>query len=235
MKSFSHIFLEYELHSRWDPREREEVRSHHAKLWDEWKCRLSMEFGIKGGHRCTHLADIPGFLDSLKRLAATGYSLVDIAVMFGLTRQRIDQLFDDHDIPRGNWGSSFRMWSDEKNYFVAVTHEDLGELLRGKRNLTLEGQKAERRERKKQRHIQAILEFAREHGRPPSITELAKKLGYSRLAGQAIIARYWGYQNWRPGSVSYQEAWDNLYAAAGFPDRPNRLKKYNHRTNSNVS
>lgn len=82
----------YGLNSNWNPKDREEIRKYHKKLWGRWK----KENGV--GKLDSLVEKIPGFLDSLEQLHLYGYSLTDIGVMFGLTRERVRQYFEKHGL-----------------------------------------------------------------------------------------------------------------------------------------
>jgi len=63
---------------------------------------------------------VPGFLKSVQMLFDQGYCLTDVAAMFGLSRERIRQLTVKHGLKPFCTTTPPRVWSWERQEFVAV-------------------------------------------------------------------------------------------------------------------
>ena len=194
--------------STWDSEDREACRAHHAELFRELKLRLV-------GKTDVALEDIPGMLDSLQCLLDMGYSFTDMAVMFGVSRQRVGQWCDRHGLedPDG-WGAAYRVWDDELHQFVSVTREEMNDRARLQLELRKDAERTRRREAKRRRHVATLRRLHEELGRVPTQGELARELGFAGH-GQGA-ARYWLGVN---GAESYTEAFTQMYHAAGLEKR----------------
>lgn len=118
------VMKEFGLNSKWVPIDRKEVLAYNRILWQKWKEE-------NGFNLYTRVKDIPGFLDSIQELHLYGYSLTDIGSFFGLSRQRIEQIFKKQGLERiDKHGAMYRVWNDEENCFIPVVDKDLEALLR---------------------------------------------------------------------------------------------------------
>ena len=214
MAEISHYLTkEFGLNSLWDSEDRGEVLQFNKELWNRWK--ENNGFGIY-----TPLEKIPGFLEFIDDYHnVQGYSLVDVGIVFGLSRQRVGQIFDRHDLERHEeFGAMNRTWGNGENRYVPIPREDYEVILRGTMEKVKKRRSKERDESKRQAHTNAIHDFQKEHGRKPSLRELSKSLGYTiskRNSGITRFARVWGY-DYRDSknTTTYTEAINNLFMAA---------------------
>ena len=165
---------------------------------------------------------IPGFLPTIDELHnVQGYGLRDIGADFGLGHERVRKYFEKYGFERHEeYGTMYRIWSDEENRFVPISAEDYEVILESSKARKKEITKGEKIADIVWTQINALQKFQQERGRPPKIGELAKMLGYSvgkDFNGTVHLAYYWGYSP--ENDVSYQEALDNLYRVAGLEKR----------------
>lgn len=187
--------------STWDSDDYAEVQAHHSDLFWELKRR-------NGSQSPT---DIPGFLSSIQHLYDYGYSHTDISAFLGVSRERVRQWFeqyDELDAHGGSNGSDYRLWSDELECFVPVTEEELIAAA----NERQEAKRQSRIERKRAEQVARLREVGERLGRVPRVSdvEVVEAIGHPGSHG-----RIWGYPE-----VSYVEAHDRLWKAAGFDHRP---------------
>lgn len=247
MAEIAHYLMkEFGLNSFWKAEDKEEVMSLNKELWEGFRREYfeehKEEIKVRLLNEERHLASlrpssfpneyIPGFIEFIDDYHNThGYSLVDVGILFGLSRQRIGQIFDRHGLERHEEDGAMSVtWSDEENRFVSITREDYEMILRGtmekQRERKLEERhesERQRHESERQRHIKAIRDFKEEYGRVPTIREIAENLGYSlskNNSGIGILARIWGYDHRnKKNNITYSEAMDNLYRTAGMEER----------------
>lgn len=196
------------LVAQWSKEDREACRAEHAVRFRELKRRRFGKIAVAA-------AEIPGMISSLNRLFESGYNVTDVAVMFGVSRQRVDQWRKKYDLKNGiRGGSAYRMWDPRLDRFVPVTRTEMVARLRIQRELRRRAGVTERHEAERHRHVRALLRLARACGRPPTLGELAEELGYAGIAQAAT--RYWKGVN---GAETYAEMTTEMYRAAG-------LRKY---------
>src|SRR4051812_11671134 len=94
----------------WSKSDREEVQKFHAELWKKLRNTVKAEYKATTGIKWR--GPIPGFKESVQSLLDQGYSLTDIGVMFGLTREMIRQRAKELGLKRHSRdGSMYRIWS----------------------------------------------------------------------------------------------------------------------------
>lgn len=143
----------------------------------------------------------------LQELIWYGYSLTDIGIMLGISRERVRQIAERFGLerPYEAHGALCRMWDDEAQQFVPVTTEELGVVGYGK------AQRAEADEiHEKLMEDVAALRRAAEKIDPPRMRDLEEERGVYWPS----IAYRWGY----PG-VSYAEAARRLWSRVGSEPR----------------
>lgn len=186
--------------SGWDSSDLAEVSEHSRELWRKMKAR-------NGWPENMACRDIPGFFECLQEMYDGGYSFTDIASVFGLSRERVRQLFNDEPRLRfTDTGSLFRYWDPDASQFMPVKREAI-------KRRWHELQRSRRRRRRQQRRRGLVAELQRaieEVGHVPTIGELVAH------SGRHVTdwARYWRY---RVGGRerSYTVALDRLYRSAG--------------------
>lgn len=203
------------LSPKWSSNEdRCEVRDHHAELFEKWKEEHGV--GVVG----SSLQDYPPFVESIQHLYDYGYSFTDIATFIGVSRERVRQWFRDYDgLERqgGEHGSLYRLWDDDLNCFVPATDDEIVAAYVANK----EAARRRHRDRIRASHIHALREIHKRTGAIPRVNddEVVDAIGFP-----ATHARFWGYPD-----VSYVEAHDRLWAAAGWPHRPGRVCELNGR------
>ena len=158
------------------------------------------------------------------------YAVTDVALMFGVSRQRIDQYAEKYGMrpPRRMNGGCFgyRVWNDERNCFEPVRR-----LLIERRQRAAEWQKQRAlrptRSARREEVVAAIRELAGELGRAPSLSEVkARVTGRSRLSTGAWLGRVW-FDDIRRIPNYGSRATAEAYAAAGVsPPRRGGWRKH---------
>ena len=112
---------------------------------------------------------------SLTSLAEQGYTLDDVACMFGVSRERVRQWYERDAISRPHSAVVGRMWDDATNRFISVRSTVI---LRRRTSF----RKAQRRERvrsrradRRRRIIALLQDLAATLGRTPTVGELAER------------------------------------------------------------
>lgn len=184
---------------------RDELRKANRELYDRWKRE----------HKVWSPFSVEGFREALETEYLMGYSLSDIAMMYGLSRERVRQWFEAHDIWHEEERASLRVWDDEMDCFVPVSTDDYLERVRKIEKQRRAEARAWELEEKRRRSAQAVRELDGELGRPPTLEEVAEKVDTIPV----VLAQWWGYTR-EPDTASYAEAWDRMYEAGGIDDRP---------------
>jgi hypothetical protein len=158
------LIKEMGFNRRSNAQHRREVRDFNAQFREEFLA----SHGVKSW------SEVPGFEESIVNLInVQGYCMSDVADMLGLSRQRIEQLIINNDIPITDmWGTQFRVWDDENNRFVSVDPDTFADVALSYYR--------EKHECKYLEILDARYELAawvcrgleQTLGRPPAITEL---------------------------------------------------------------
>lgn len=173
--------------------------------FEKWKA----EHGIGQGVAVT---SHPAFRIALARLINDhGYSLTDVAIFLGVTRERVRQWVNRAGIPARR-GGAMRIWSDEHDRFVTVENAAEYHRLVKERRAPLGPDSVTEKRWRIARWV--LIELAADLGRVPCHADLADAFGVmaSRLNGMLGIQHYKG---------SLTEQCDALWRAAGFAKRPN--------------
>lgn len=197
------------LDRTWDEKDREDCREYHRRYYR----------ALKKSHGGIHTAvsEIPGFVSSVRWALQDGFSLTDVGVMFGVSRERVRQWCEEFEIERGKHeGSQYRLWSDEENRFVPVSQETMYQLAYEYHHDRVDQEQESRRKERRSAQVEAMKKLAKRFGRTPTLSELEEEYGESWPS----IARDWGYdpQDDSEGS-SYSAAYDRLCDAAHVPRR----------------
>lgn len=219
--------MEINLHKlgllwRWEGKQLkdyERIRKHNKKLWKNWKADNGF------GHS-TPLENVPGFLESVERLHLSGYGFTDLGLDYGISHQRMSQIFKDYELKRNPYGDEtmLRQWSYIGNRFISIKPLDIKEKI-------LEKLKTERKEGIKLRQeiarnadAEAVLLFIEKYGRQPSLREIAKNRGYSENS-YSTIERRW-MSNGTKSFHKYISGFNHLFTSVGIKrDR----KRGNHK------
>lgn len=225
----------------WEVDERHSVRYYHAKYWGRWKARMFDQYNIFS------VGDIPGMKTSLQSLYDQGYSVSDISAMFGVSRERARQWFKKFKIKKdpNRHGSLVRVWSDELNHFTAISPSEFNELLIKAREKDRSIKRLNRTHKyalQMDRDIDNLRRMVKENGFVPYKAEFLEYLRCKTPAEIALINTLlgvrWGaksdseqarvprrYYDGTPRTLSYTEAWDDLYVTAGFTRPDGRSSK----------
>jgi hypothetical protein len=177
---------------------------------------------FKGGDR-RPVASLPGFEESLRiLLVEERYTASDVALMFGVTRERVRQWAKRLGIALG-YGPVKRIWVDEENRFRPVPSHVRDQILAGYRR---ENRTSERRATiaARQAHIRAACNSLRSRlGRDPTARELAeatfgKPMGQNSAAPFLIVAWYGRYDG--RGMPAIRQALGLGKALRGWSGRP---------------
>jgi hypothetical protein len=149
-----------------------------------------------------------------------GYNLSDIAIMFGVSRERVRQWCGqhgvDHRCPPGR-ASSFRMWDAERLRFVPCSLEEyMTAVLATKRDARLNSQ-TEKRASQRLADVARVQTVGSTLGRAPYYAEVFDE-------PCAIIAQHW--RDSRDNIITYSLALDILWLAAGYARPDGRAKRW---------
>lgn len=151
---------------RWNRSERDAIARHHAPYFEA----LKREWGQVGGDRVDW---IPGFRESLQSLLEQGYNISDLAVMVGVSRERVRQWCNQLDLERYAVRTTYRrVWDDELMRFRPVTAKEWAAI----RNAPYWDGVREAKCARYERACGLIRGFAAEHGRAPTTTEVGRML-----------------------------------------------------------
>lgn len=201
VKTLQEWISDWGLSREWTREEREAVREAHDGLLEEWKREHS------NGSRS--IADIPGLLPSVQRLLDQGYCISDIGDMLGITRERVRQWCEEHDLDRSNApnGSAFRVWDPGLGRFRAATTEEVGRRIGRAKKRQAEKGRAEVVHGRLREDIQALRDVAREHDLPT-----LNRMERVRGKHYQTVLRRWADIH---GEESYAVGADRLYRTAG--------------------
>lgn len=174
------------------------------------------------------LAADPAFVPSLRLLVERErYSLEDISMMFGVSRERIRQLCKQHqvvhpDSARRRGLTMVRVWVDALNRFMPMPKESVVRAQRQRASLVRLSAHTKAVADRRAHIVEQVRSLAAELGRDPTVGEIATKLSGRPMAGgrapMYIIAK-WG----APGSTTkerYRRVMAELREAAGIQARP---------------
>ena len=141
------------------------------------------------------------------------YGCTDIAMMYGLSRERIRQIAVRNGLKTR--GSLPRLWDAALSRFRAMTREEWRTRNRLQHKARMQQRLANRREPERRRHVEAAQRLAKELGRVPSLPEIALAIGKP----VSHMIQYWGYSSCKVGEHTGRQATTNLYRAAGMQKR----------------
>ena len=142
------------------------------------------------------------------------YCCTDIALMYGLSCERIRQIASRNGLRTR--GSLPRLWDSSQSRFRAMTREEWQTRKRLQRKAQTYRRRHERHESERQRHVAAARQLAKELGRVPTTREVAAAVGEPITC----IMQSWGYQSRKTGQQTGRKATEALYRAAGLQKRP---------------
>lgn len=167
------------------------------------------------------IAGLPGFAESLRLLIEDeGYSQLDVAMMFGVSRERIRQLNERLGIGMRNDRSvglmSVRVWSDSLNRFRPIRVGDFHKARRRERNVKRRAAREQLIQGRQARIVSTLRSLHDRLGRTPTLSELAQQLWSTIEPNQvgAMLRDEWG--DYR---TSYRAATKAMYNAAGLEVR----------------
>lgn len=177
-----------------------EVRAFHRPFYDEWRRRHRTE-------------DLRNGIASL--LEEHGYTMTDVSVMLGLTRERVRQFVARWGLVVGSkYTTAYRVWDDEANRFRPVAVAEY-----------------QRVERQKRTQARARWRRDRQRAMADRLWALAGELGYTPTVGEFATAWFGREMPSNFIGPSVHEAWDTqrrttaaastkaLYEAAGLTVR----------------
>lgn len=185
----------------WPPEDARELRAWHATFWPARRAELTRE-QLRAG---------------LAALFEQGHCARDVAVMLGLSRQRLFQMCGELRVtsPHGS-GSRYRVWDWEAGRFVAVGRS---KDYRRARHAVLRAERPARYAARFRAAVAVVRQLAAELGRSPTLREVAERYRQRRFPnGTTALVALRGYV--MPGT-SYHDFTCALYRAAGLqPRRP---------------
>lgn len=174
---------------------------------------------------------LPGVVPSLRLLLESEkYSLTDVALMFGVSTERIRQICDQYgvyerDTPRRRGVDrgvhSIRVWDDELNRFIPVRKRELRRRETDQRIVERRARSDERRQHQRAEIVATLIGLAEKLGRPPLIRELGHALNPRLPEDEAGLGwlTFWWMDSYGQKKVSgrYRTAIREMYAEAGLP------------------
>lgn len=199
------------LRTRMDAAARNEIAVFHRPYWEALKQQQDVSVYSTV------------FRASIARLVEQGYCASDIAMMFGVSRERARQWFMSLGLDP-HFGTKPRVWDPERGHFVAVA---LGEL----RDEALRAGQRQRRAAKKaefRRRWCAAIKVLREitaAGRRPTAQMLARKLfperGFiSSASATPALVSYLSLGVRRAANSAPRYIVSRLYRVSGIPRAP---------------
>jgi hypothetical protein len=166
----------------------------------------------------TGIADLPGFVDSLRLLLESErYSFTDIALMFGVTRERVRQLAAKFGIEGGGRAQrglyDVRVWDDVAHRFVPRTRGDVAAENERNRRARARVELEERRIARRASLIEAIRSLSQSLGRSPTTLEVARVFNPNLTKNSAggLLSWLWTSSKDR----EYARCSREMYEAAG--------------------
>ncbi len=173
----------------------------------------------RGGLRNIGIAQLPGFSESLKLLVEREqYSLTDIAMMFGVTRERVRQLVEREGlatVPHTRGLNAVRVWDDTTNRFYPQRRVSW----RNERRLHRAFQEAHTYQLGIQYRrltvVLVLLRLRRELGREPMWPELEVAL-YNKKSRNGSCLRVVSYWSLPTHTMTTKERVRRFIAATGY-------------------
>lgn len=141
------------------------------------------------------------------------YGCTDIALMYGLSCQRIQQIAARNGL--NTRGSLPRLWDPTLSRFRAMTREEWRSRIRLQHKAQTKQRLFRRQESERQRHVHAAKQLARDLDRVPALGEIATAIGKS----VPNMIQYWGFLSAKTGQQTGRRATEALYRAAGLQKR----------------
>jgi hypothetical protein len=151
--------------------------------------------------------------DDVWLLINEGYGLTDIAMMFGLSRERVRQKAAQIGLEYSQ-GTKPRVWDDQLGRFRFRAFPEWRAERRAERRLRRRIKLEFTAARKRDEQVAAVRQLFNELGRTPTLWEIVGRCGYP---APASIYATWGYgwvKKCTPGEASAA-----LYTAAGLQKR----------------
>jgi hypothetical protein len=176
-----------------------------------------------------------GFEPSLRLLIEfEKYSQADVALMFGLSHQRIQQLCEKYGVATsgGRGLQAVRVWDDALNRFLPVGKAEFRRGLEIKRMAERQAARQQRFANRRNETAMRVRELGVELGRAPTLSEVATRIGLKHTPSTAggMLQHYWGIQR----GASFSDVTREVYAAAGFSVRGRgtygHVRKFDART-----
>jgi hypothetical protein len=147
------------------------------------------------------IAHLPGFAESLRLLIEREqYSMHDIAMMFGVSRERIRQIANLMAVPHPGPGKvglmALRVWDDDAHCFRPILR---GELRRQRRRERVARRRQEHLARVNARRralIATVQDLRRVLGRDPTYSEIAERVFPGEPAKHGVQACAWLLGKW---------------------------------------
>lgn len=201
------------------PEDSDESRAEIAALNRSYWCGCSKEKQHALECRCTS----PMTADDVWLLIHEGYGLTDIALMFGLSRERVRQKARRLGIVYTG-GTKPRVWDDRLGRF---RFRELAEQ-RAEQRLLLRVKFEHRLGARRAKQVEALRALYAEFGRTPTLGEVADRCGFEK----GTLYTTWGYTpQQKLCRATAKEATAALYIAAGLvargpgsPGHINRLR-----------
>ena len=177
------------------------------------------------------------YYESLRSLVEQGYSLTDIGVMVGVSRESIRQ----HMVRYGWWSPTeflgdradsgtyacFRIWDDRQDRFVPVSATELEARIASVEHNLVKARRRKNLTRVRREQVMTLRKLAADLGRTPTVRELGAELWPDLPVTHWTpkLSRYWRgagrvHTNRVPAARSHERGMDVLWRVAGFRFRP---------------
>lgn len=188
------------------PEDSAESRAEIAALNRSFWCQCSKE-----KRRATCGCRSPMTTNDVWLLINEGYGLSDIAIMFGLSRARVQQVADRLGIAY-SYGTKPRVWDDQLGRFRFRERDEWWAEQRLRQHVEFEHRLGARRAAQ----VEALRTLRAELGRTPTLGELGDRCGFDKTS----LYVTWGYTpQQKLCRATAAEASTALYAAAGLAPR----------------
>lgn len=167
-------------------------------FFEEWK----REHGVSKRGMLGHST----FRTALGRLTNEhGYSLTDVGIFLGVSRERVRQWVNSAGIPAKR-GAQKRIWNDDQNRFVTVDSTAEYDRIVRDRSTVLAYDDRRKKRRRIARWI--LIELGEDLGRVPGHVDLADAFGIKAPWLNGLLG------------IQRKEGYDLLWRKAGYPERP---------------